>query len=192
MLSALSRVHFLRSATAHCDKQQQHNDCDARLLTTWRRCATGLGVAATMRRLRLYVEADAVAGRLFLSPHELTRWMRATSRSAPSPLRLTRVLGIASAVCFHHNSVLRPTVSWATQPEQHSSSWRHVQFTCQAAEAPAADTELSERCRWSAMLCDTMCVPCRRAENNSRKPKAAAAEWEAGRLLRTPIGHQVG
>jgi hypothetical protein len=43
-------------------------------------CATGLGVAATMRRLRLYVEANAQEGSLFLSPQELTRWTRATSR----------------------------------------------------------------------------------------------------------------
>lgn len=43
------------------------------------------------------------------------------------------------------------------------------------------------------MLCVTISVPCRRAENNSRKAGAkAGAEWEAGRLLRTPIGHQVG
>jgi hypothetical protein len=33
------------------------------------------------------------------------------------------------------------------------------------------------------------CARCR-AENNSRQPRKGA-EWETGRLLRTPIGHQV-
>lgn len=37
-----------------------------------------------MRRLRLYVEVDAGAGCLFLSPQELTRWTRATSRCGHS------------------------------------------------------------------------------------------------------------
>lgn len=46
----------------------------------FRHSATGLGVAATLRRLRLYVEADEMDGSLFLSPRELTRWARATSR----------------------------------------------------------------------------------------------------------------
>ena len=46
----------------------------------WR--GAGLGVAAALRRLRLYVEADAAGGQLHLSPRELTRWARATSRCA--------------------------------------------------------------------------------------------------------------
>ncbi len=90
--------------------------------------ATALGVAATLRRMRLYVEAEAEGGVMYLSPRELTRWARATLRCVAKWEHLTcsnvSSIAVASQAALFPSRYPGVGVACDSRRKQMPHTWR--------------------------------------------------------------------